>query len=611
MKKKRPTSSAQLFKNDGAASPTMLPPKTTQPNTTLQNLVTAHHPTAEIPVTDLSATPAVRPVDVSMEGMERVRSVPLPKAPPIIDNSLGNSPMRDPFAPSIDVPEENVVEVLPQFPTQILGKQLVNGNEKKERTVWPVPQIKDLPQGATPEALVKELKRLLQRSKLEDIIDPERNHSDYAPSGAERTVMCQASAFLSYVRGTGDKKTKWSEEGDLAHEIAAPFVDTRFEGNPYPYEKFLHSKYTKEMFNCAEAWADYCYRACEQYLPYPHSWAVEERVCIDAGRDIWGTLDFGFVANVEGKLYVVVCDYKYGKGVDVDSENEQTGWKNWQLALYALGLISRFVEIEKNKIIAPIAVTAHVFQPRVDEAVPPVTFSLEELLTKYLPTYTEAVDLSESFIVASQEAIENGEQFDQTAIEQYQNVGKWCQFCKGQTLCKSYADRTGVPKAKEVFSKAVSEGLIVRGEKQVVRKLYDRGILSAEDLGYYALNASAMIKMLEEFAPAVIDLLNAGEHIPYVELDETTGKRSWIDDQEKVVAGLKALGIEQPLRVTEKLMSITDVEAEIGKEQLDALTQKSEGGVKIVRAGMAKRPVETGKGHMAKLFQAHLANGED
>lgn len=250
------------------------------------------------------------------------------------------------------------------------------------------------------------------------------------------------------------------------------------------------------------------------------------------------------------------------------------------------------------------AVTAHIFQPRVDEAVKPVVFSLNELIEKYLPTFLQAVDISESLIIEIQDAEERGEAFDKKKIEPYQKVGKWCQFCRGKPLCQSYIDSRGTPKALEAFQKALAGGEIKRGEN-TAKKVFSKGIIDAETFAFLAVNAGKIKSFLDDFPEAAVELLTAGEKIPGIELDKTEGRRSWIDDEAQIEAELKELGIESPFEVVKKFKTITDVEKEIGKGKIDALTQKSEGGLKVVEAGKAKNTVAVGAG-TALLFKEYF-----
>lgn len=315
--KKKPTGSANFFKNpENVAAPAIT-------NPVLKNLVSALPPGVELPA---SSSPAVVPIQVDLN---RIQIAALPKAP-MMDNALE----------------------LPSFPNSAIGSFSAPAAEPKaERVVWPIPTIEELQAMLTdldPELLEK-LVAFKKYADIEGIEDPTRDHADYGPSSAERVVNCQASSALQYLRKAPATTTSYASEGHLAHEIAEEAVAAKFEKRIFdPTGKFGHSKYKKEMFEHGQAWAEYCHKACEQYLEFPFTWAVEERVCVSSLRDSWGTLDFCFVARVNGKLFAVVCDYKYGAGVDVASENEQTGWKNWQLALYALGVIGKFLRIENE-----------------------------------------------------------------------------------------------------------------------------------------------------------------------------------------------------------------------------------------------------------------------
>jgi len=527
-----------------------------------------------------------------------VEEVELPGEPPPIFDSALDLPG---FKHSKEMTEKIPLDT---FPTAIQALP--------EKTIYPVPQIADLPLA---DVSSEEIKAFLlwfkERSDVSKIADPARDHATHGPSSGERDVMCVAANPLTYIirrDKPGEERKSYADEGHYAHEVASAFVKARLENAPYPYTQFSAKPYKPDMIKYAQEYAEYVYNACSPYLHLPHSWLIEERICIDYVRDAWGTLDFAFVARDGDKLYAVIVDYKYGMGVDVDTENAKTGYKNWQLALYALGVIGKFLNFSvTGEVIVVHAVTAHIFQPRIDTTDAPITFSLNELLEKYLVKYLEAIDQSKEIVTQVRTYEQIAEVWEPKWVTDLQQVGKWCQFCKAKPICNAYQNFRGVPQASDVFKKALTAGLIDKKEKEPVKQMWKQGVISAEDLAFIALHGSKMKSLIDECADVAVELIQQGEQLPDCAIEKVEGRRGWIEDKDQVIKTLTALGVEQPFENVQKIITITEAEKEIGFGKIEELTEKGNSSLKLVHVSKVKNPAAVGAG-AALLFKKHMEN---
>lgn len=163
--------------------------------------------------------------------------------------------------------------------------------------------------------------------------------------------------------------------------------------------------YSREMDWYTDDYAEYAMTVAMEYPSRPYI-AAEQR--LDLSRWVpggFGTGDCIIIGN--GLLNII--DFKYGKGVRVDAED------NPQIRLYALGSLARY------RMIFPVErVRMTIYQPRLEH------ISFEEL---------------------SREELEHwGEQCAALAAKAYADEGEfspgdWCRFCKGKGACKAYADQ--------------------------------------------------------------------------------------------------------------------------------------------------------------------------
>lgn len=161
-------------------------------------------------------------------------------------------------------------------------------------------------------------------------------HAKLSASGSERWILCPGSVAAE--EGIPEKPNPYTEEGTLAHEVAATFLK----------DEIVINNITSEMLNNIINYSDYI-TAIEKDLK-EYSLLIEQKVDFShVVPDGFGTADC--IIKSDDVLHVI--DLKYGKGVPVYAEN------NTQLLLYAIGALNGFTNY------MPSSIVMHIVQPRI------------------------------------------------------------------------------------------------------------------------------------------------------------------------------------------------------------------------------------------------------
>jgi len=184
-----------------------------------------------------------------------------------------------------------------------------------------------------------------------------RAHALLSASGAHRWLVCTPSAKLE--EQFPDSTSEAAREGTLAHELAELKVRHYFYTTDFGKRKYTTrvNKLKKE-----ELWKDEMERYTDEYLEYLKVTALNlasaPYVAIEQKLDLSAWIPEGFGTADCVMVYgntVHVFDFKYGKGVQVDAE------QNPQMMLYALGAYNTY------KMLYPITnIQMTIIQPRID-----------------------------------------------------------------------------------------------------------------------------------------------------------------------------------------------------------------------------------------------------
>ena len=285
-------------------------------------------------------------------------------------------------------------------------------------------------------------------------------------SGAHRWIACPPSAKLE--QQFPSFTSEYAEEGTLAHslcEITAQYFLGEISENDFENQKNELAKnkmYSAEMQECAAAYAKLvadkakaAFALCSDTLI-----SLETRIDFSAWvKDCFGTSDCIILADD----ILEIIDFKYGKGVRVDAEN------NPQMQLYALGAY------EKYKTLYDInQVRMTIFQPRLSPT--PVEFIIP---------VTGLLDWAENVVKPAAKLAYAGK-------GDFSPSEETCRFCRAKAQCRARAEKN-----LSLFDEAP-----------------DALLLSTQEAGDLLQKADDMRAWLADLEKLVFETLISGETVP-------------------------------------------------------------------------------------------------
>lgn len=363
-----------------------------------------------------------------------------------------------------------------------------------------------------------------------EIKHSERAHALLSASASHRWLTCTPSVRLE--EQFPDSTSEYAEEGTLAHEIAElklrkyfvePMSQSTFTRRLNKMKK--HELFQDEMLRHTDTYLEYLQGLTIgfSYSPYV---AVEKKLNYSSyAPEGFGTVDCLIIGG--DTLYIT--DFKYGKGVKVQADN------NPQMKLYALGA---YVEYS---FLYPIKnVHLAIIQPRLD-SISEFTLSLDELLAwgeEIKPLAQKAFNGEGDFV-----------------------PGEHCKFCKAKAQCRARAEQYA---ALEDFN-YMKPPLISNDEVgQILEK---------------AEHIESWIKALKEYALA--ECLK-GNEIPNWKAVEGRTTRNYVD-LDKAFSHLKENGIDEAILYDRVPLTVAKIEKELGKKEFKSLLE--EPGLIVKSAG--------------------------
>lgn len=359
-----------------------------------------------------------------------------------------------------------------------------------------------------------------------------RSHAKLAPSAAKRWVSCPGSIRMS--EGIPNVSSVFAAEGTAAHELCSHCLETgddpatflemwidieaadgksRFvnlDEPPTGENRFF--EVTEEM---ADAVAEYVNHV-KSLMGDPDDTLVSIEEKLDMRHlhpECSGTGDATVLRINERHLHV--CDFKYGKGVAVDVDD------NPQLLLYAAGAARR----HHNHQIAKL--TSHVIQPRASHRDGGIRTSEIDLLDLF--------EFEADIRAAGQRVDEATAEYtpdDAGWRKAYLAAGEWCRFCPAQAIC---------PTRRE---KALSDAGVEFGDVGDLIEMTAPDELSEEKLGAILREADSIqnyVKAVQTFAH---DRACAGKTPKGFKLVEKRATRKW-KDPEAAEEHLLVLGVSK------------------------------------------------------------------
>ena len=343
-------------------------------------------------------------------------------------------------------------------------------------------------------------------------------HALLGPSSAARWIACPPSVKLC--EQFEDVESEYAKEGSLAHEIAElkvrKLIDPGLTSRKFTTSmKELKDKelYQEEMQGYTDEYVEFIQERMYSYSTTPHT-AVEQKVDFSQYvPDGFGTADCILIAD--DTLHII--DFKYGKGVPVNVEN------NAQLLLYALGAYLAY------EMIFPIErIKMSIVQPRLSN----------------IDTWECSLDYLLEFAKIAQEkavmALKGEGNF---------NCGEHCRFCKAKAVCRERAN-ANLELAKYEFKAA--DQLTLEEIGQILEKAKDLAKW-ADDLKDYALSESLK-----------------GNEVPGWKAVNGRGSRSFTNTDEAIKV-LVNNGIAEELLFERKYLTLAQMEKTVGKKEFNNL----------------------------------------
>ena len=365
--------------------------------------------------------------------------------------------------------------------------------------------------------------------KAEIFLLEEGQHSPLGPSSGERWMNCPGSVLLTI--DMPDRDSEYSTLGTAGHTVTEWARNEGADAKEYLGRKVevpLAQGGTKiivvdqQMVDCTNEFVGYTDSLGGEML-------CEAQVCYDE----WVEKAFGTADDIRLQNGIVpVTDYKYGEGVMVFAEN------NTQLKLYALGVFQDYGWLYDIK-----GFRLAIFQPRLDH-VDEWEISVEDLLawadTEVAPAAKLAMGKAAPF-----------------------KAGKWCQFCKAKSRCKTRAQY-----AHEVLYADDFEDL-----DEKVPETKDIQLLTNVEIGLLLPRleyAGAFAKDLETEAYAQIGKGNAIPHPVTGDYKLVAGRsnRVWAKPEDKVAEELIASEdiSEDDMYAPQRMLGPAPIEKILGKK---------------------------------------------
>lgn len=366
-------------------------------------------------------------------------------------------------------------------------------------------------------------------------------HAKLGASNAHRWLHCGGSVKAE--QGIKDKGSIFAQEGSAAHELSEMALFNDKEPHDWIGKPLVENSewvVDEEMANYVAVYTDYC-RAISKGADETF---IEQRVSYsDWVPEGFGTNDFGALFLRDKRIKI--ADLKYGKGVQVDAEN------NPQAMLYGLGIYAEFSWLSEFE-----WVDIAIIQPRLDH-ISEWSISVKDLLK-----WAEWVSQRAEIALSDDAERVPGE--------------KQCRFCKAKGTCPALMKYTED---------------IIMAEFDDLDDLPSPDTLSQDQLRQVLEHKGLIEGWLSSVETVVRERLEDGQNFPGFKIVEGRSIRRWGDDEqaEKVLA--EVLGEKL---FTKKIISPAQAEKALKKDQrllLDDLVVKPAGKPTLVPESDKRPPM--------------------
>lgn len=358
-------------------------------------------------------------------------------------------------------------------------------------------------------------------------------HAALGASNAHRWLHCPGSVAAE--SGISDKGSIFAQEGTAAHELSELVLRSKKQPQDWigkPLEEMPDWIVDEEMASYVQVYTDYCRAIAKDADEVFIEQTVSYEDWVPQG---FGTNDFGALL-IDGRR-IKIADLKYGKGVQVDAEN------NPQAMLYALGTYAEYGWVSEFDYI-DIAIV----QPRLDH-ISEWTISVKDLLK-----WAEWVSQRAEIALSKDAERVPGE--------------KQCRFCKAKPTCKALMKYTED---------------IIMAEFDDLENIPSPDKLTDAQLRLVLEQKSMIEGWLSSVEASVRERLEAGQHFEGFKLVEGRSLRIWGNETQAAEVLSETLGVDVAFKST--LISPAQAEKALKKDQrklLDDLVVKPSGKPTLV-----------------------------
>lgn len=358
-------------------------------------------------------------------------------------------------------------------------------------------------------------------------------HAALGASNAHRWLHCPGSVAAE--SGISDKGSVFAQEGTAAHELSELVLRSKKQPQDWigkPLEEMPDWIVDEEMASYVQVYTDYCRAIAKDADEVFIEQTVSYEDWVPQG---FGTNDFGALL-IDGRR-IKIADLKYGKGVQVDAEN------NPQAMLYALGTYAEYGWVSEFDYI-DIAIV----QPRLDH-ISEWTISVKDLLK-----WAEWVSQRAEIALSKDAERVPGE--------------KQCRFCKAKPTCKALMKYTED---------------IIMAEFDDLENIPSPDKLTDAQLRLVLEQKSMIEGWLSSVEASVRERLEAGQHFEGFKLVEGRSLRIWGNETQAAEVLSETLGVDVAFKST--LISPAQAEKALKKDQrklLDDLVVKPSGKPTLV-----------------------------
>lgn len=378
-------------------------------------------------------------------------------------------------------------------------------------------------------------------------------HSPFGPSKAHRWLHCHAS--IREEARYPSTTSVYAEEGSAAHRLAElclrNMVEKKRRKPSYYIGKTCDEtglEYTQEMVDNVQVYLNIVFSL---YDPITDEIYIETKLSAPSvGDNHYGTVDC-IILKIKTKE-IIVIDFKYGKGIAVDAN------ENEQLLCYAMMAVETFSGIQWKY------ASQHIVQPRLDDPAMRHT------------QWAYKVSTLKKFRKEVKDAVKGAN----SPNPQYSPDEKRCHFCRAQVSCKALQEHTlKVMRQDFDFIEADTEF-----------DFRDPETLSPDEIKAILDNKRLIETWLSSVQAFAIDSLEKDPGaVPGYKVVEGRSLRKWkypeLKTQKKLLSLFPDLS-KKDLQST-KLLSVAQFEKLVGKKNADTiklLVDKPSGKPTLVKA---------------------------